>query len=143
MKCRLDQKKILLLFAIVLLFGVLMSGVLKVSESFTSDSGECTSVSDIRSKIPTNGFALVKCYAPWCGYCKRLVPEWEKLKAKYKNNSKVKILAIDCDKYKDAGEELDVTGYPTIKLMRKMGPAKDYNGGRSLIDFKKFIEEHM
>jgi protein disulfide-isomerase A6 len=83
---------------------------------------------------------LVEFYAPWCGHCKSLAPEYEKAA----NNLKgiVRLGAVNCDD--DANQRLcgnyEVKGFPTIKLFPskltevKGGVIKkpeDYNGARS------------
>ena len=35
--------------------------------------------------------SFVKFYAPWCGHCKRMKPDWDRLGALYHNHEKVVI----------------------------------------------------
>ncbi|TYH04988.1 hypothetical protein ES288_A08G049400v1 [Gossypium darwinii] len=44
--------------------------------------------------------ALVEFYAPWCGHCKKLAPEYEKLGESFKKAKSVLIGKVDCDEHK-------------------------------------------
>ena len=59
-------------------------------------------------------YTFIKFYAPWCGFCQKLAPEWKKLKAKY--NHKVGFEEYNCDIQKDVCSKHDITGYPTLKV---------------------------
>jgi len=86
--------------------------------------------------------ALVEFYASWCGHCKSLAPEYDKLGAAFKENSQVLVAKIDADKHKAIGSKFEVKGYPTIKWFPKGSlTGEDYEGGRSAEDFTKFINE--
>ena len=63
-------------------------------------------------KSPTP--VLVEFYAPWCGHCKSLAPEYNKVAKAMKGIMKVG--AIDLDKYKTVGGPYGIKGFPTIKL---------------------------
>ena len=86
--------------------------------------------------------ALVEFYAPWCGHCKNLVPEYTALGAAAKNNNKVVIAKVDADKHKELGTKFNVNGFPTIKFFPSgsMEP-EEYSGGRTADDFAKFLNE--
>jgi len=73
---------------------------------------------------------LVEFYAPWCGHCKNLVPEWKKAATALKGI--VNIAAVDADQHKSLGGQFEVRGFPTIKLFgeNKKKP-EDFNGGRT------------
>ena len=64
---------------------LIICGLLRVSESFSSSETEVTSSADLKSKCPEDGVAIVKFYTNWCGYCKRLAPVWDKLVGDYDN----------------------------------------------------------
>ncbi|XP_039127333.1 LOW QUALITY PROTEIN: protein disulfide-isomerase like 2-1-like [Dioscorea cayenensis subsp. rotundata] len=85
---------------------------------------------------------LVEFYAPWCGHCKSLAPTYEKVANVYKLDEGVVIANLDADKHKDLAEKYGVSGYPTLKFFPKNNKAgEDYDGGRDVDDFVKFINE--
>ena len=42
---------------------------------------------------------LVEFYAPWCTYCQRLAPIYEKLGTTFKNEKDILIAKLDCDTF--------------------------------------------
>lgn len=59
---------------------------------------------------------LVMFYAPWCGHCKRMKPEYEKAALAMKERNVPGVLAaLDATKESAIGERYKVKGYPTVK----------------------------
>lgn len=82
---------------------------------------------------------LVEFYAPWCGHCKQLVPIYDQLGEKFKDNENIVVAKIDATA--NELEHTKISSFPTIKLYRK-GDNKviDYNLDRTFDDFVKFLE---
>jgi protein disulfide-isomerase A6 len=94
--------------------------------------------------------ALVEFYAPWCGHCKSLTPEYKKVgEAVAKNaklNKRVVIAKVNADEHRSLGERFGVGGFPTIKYFRRGQPVdkpEDYQGARKAEDFLSFIDAKL
>eukprot|EP01061_Rhynchopus_euleeides_P001378 TRINITY_DN10974_c0_g1_i1.p1 TRINITY_DN10974_c0_g1~~TRINITY_DN10974_c0_g1_i1.p1 ORF type:complete len:303 (+),score=141.80 TRINITY_DN10974_c0_g1_i1:48-911(+) len=75
--------------------------------------------------IEYDGLVLVEFYAPWCGHCKTLAPEWAKAATALKG--KVKVAALDATQHGDTAKMFDVSGYPTV-LQFPFGKKEDEEG---------------
>uniref|UniRef100_A0A0R3RTG1 protein disulfide-isomerase n=1 Tax=Elaeophora elaphi TaxID=1147741 RepID=A0A0R3RTG1_9BILA len=78
--------------------------------------------------IIAHRLTLVKFYAPWCGHCKKLAPEYEKAARKLKDAG-IMLAKVDSTIEKSLSAEFNVNGYPTLYIFRN-GKKFDYNGPR-------------
>jgi protein disulfide-isomerase A6 len=76
------------------------------------------------------GIAVVEFFAPWCGHCKSLAPEYDKAATALKGV--VKIVAVDATEATSLAQKYQIQGFPTIKVFGadKKSPT-DYQGGRT------------
>jgi len=83
--------------------------------------------------------AFVEFFAPWCGHCKSLSPEYEKVAGAF-SKLPVKVASVDADKHRDLGTKYGVTGFPTLKYFPAgTKEAEAYNGGRTAKDIIEFV----
>jgi protein disulfide-isomerase A1 len=85
---------------------------------------------------------FIKYYAPWCGHCQLVAPIWEELAVALKDVQGLTI--ADMDATSNEVEALDFEGFPTLKLylQGKKGEPIEYDGERSVEDFKIFLAQH-
>lgn len=66
-----------------------------------------------------------------CGHCKQFAPEYEKIAQTLKENDPpVPVAKVDATVATNLASRFDVSGYPTIKILKKGEPV-DYDGERT------------
>lgn len=68
-------------------------------------------------------------FAPWCGHCKALAPEYEEAATTLKEKN-IALAKIDCTEEADLCKEHGVEGYPTLKIFRGPDSVQPYSGQR-------------
>jgi protein disulfide-isomerase-like protein len=88
--------------------------------------------------------ALVEFFAPWCGHCKQLAPEWKIAGDTFQPTDDIIIAAVDATQAEALAAQYDVKGYPTIKFFPKGSKEPiDYTGGRTADDIIEFVNNEV
>ncbi|XP_018819528.1 protein disulfide isomerase-like 1-4 [Juglans regia] len=79
--------------------------------------------------VAKNRFVMVEFYAPWCGHCQALAPEYAAAATDLKGED-VALAKVDATEESDLAQEYDVQGFPTVYFFVD-GVHKPYNGQRT------------
>ncbi|XP_076155761.1 protein disulfide-isomerase A6-like [Alosa pseudoharengus] len=86
--------------------------------------------SNFNKVLQSDSLWLIEFYAPWCGHCQSLTPEWKKAATALKGV--VKVGAVDADQHQSLGSQYGIQGFPTIKIFgANKNKPEDYQGGRT------------
>ena len=100
-----------------------------------------------KREVKTNTARLYFFYTTWCGYSKKAMPEWEKVKAELNTSSvfgKTTVEPVDIDAEKDpkTSSLYEVAGYPTIKLETSSG-VYDFDRSVTHDNIMNFLRETL
>mmetsp|Transcript_20789 Transcript_20789/g.30787 ORF Transcript_20789/g.30787 Transcript_20789/m.30787 type:complete len:465 (-) Transcript_20789:26-1420(-) len=99
--------------------------------------------SDFDAHLAEKKFVLAEFYAPWCGHCKALAPEYEKAAEQLAGEEiegGLSLVAVDATENKDLASKFEVQGFPTLKWFVD-GEPSEYSGGRTKDEIVAWINK--
>jgi len=121
-------------------------------EELLEDGEHVTVLEDgeaLTKQVKSQDFVFVDFYAPWCSWCQRLDPTWEKFAEEVQELSTMKgkesfkkftIAKIDCAANPHDCGENNIRAFPTLRLFYKGEKwGGDYKGDRTLEGFRAHL----
>ncbi|XVE95501.1 hypothetical protein REPUB_Repub02eG0103000 [Reevesia pubescens] len=135
----------------VLIWFGLAAIVCSLSSVSAEESGESKEFvltldhSNFTDTVSKHDFIVVEFYAPWCGHCKNLAPEYEKAASMLsKHDPPIFLAKVDANEEanKDIANQYEVKGYPTLKILRNGGKnVQEYKGPREADGIVEYVKK--
>ncbi|OHT11342.1 Thioredoxin family protein [Tritrichomonas foetus] len=85
---------------------------------------------------------FVTFFAPWCGHCKRFLPEAKKAAEAFNlHEPNASVAVMNCDMYRSYCQRFEIRGFPTIKLFKDGNPIP-YSSERTAESVANFINSN-
>jgi len=100
-----------------------------------------------KRSVPEGTARLSFFFVDWCGWCKKTMPEWEKLEQKVNETpvfgqTRVKLVRINAEEERKLADLYEADAYPTILLETKDALYR-YEGKRTADDLFQFLRETL
>lgn len=88
-----------------------------------------------RASIPV----VVDYWAPWCGPCRMVAPELQKVAAR--NAGRLLVVKVNTDELSDLGERFDIRSIPTMAVFTGGREVARTAGARPAADIEQFVTQ--
>jgi len=108
-----------------------------------------TGIQALENEIKKHGILATEFYAPWCGHCQQLEPQWTKaaelLAMQEQTKRGVALAKVDAtlSENAQATAKYAIKGFPTILIFRagNMENPKTYSGPRNAVAIVEYIKK--
>jgi thiol-disulfide isomerase/thioredoxin len=87
---------------------------------------EIESADQAREFLTKKEAGMLLVYAPWCGHCKMMMPQYEAAS----NQTTARFARLEGAKAQDFMREKQIRGFPTVFTVNKNGEVAPYQSGR-------------
>ena len=114
---------------------------------------------ELTTQSKTAVVVFIKFFAPWCGHCKKIKADWQKLAEEYNNNNNnngdnsgaggILVAEVDCTDVANGGgkalcRRFKIESFPTLKYGDPTDlDLEDYNGKQSYEEISAFAREQL
>ena len=84
---------------------------------------------------------LVLFYSPDCGYCKQVLPVWNKFELDFNGRKNIKVTKINGYSYPDLCKQYGIEGFPTILSIKDGNIMGKFTGDRTYNGFVEFLNQ--
>ncbi len=126
-------------FAIFAVIGCGTSNTDQASPELVENSE--VSASEFQQRIKGDGLVLAKFGAPWCGPCREVDKELDKLEAS--NQGKLAVIRINVDEEPGLAEEYEVDAIPQSFLFRNGEVIQQWLGYKEASEFQESINDAL
>jgi thioredoxin 2 len=105
-----------------------------------SDKPQEVDLATLEKAVRTDGLPLLMDFwAPWCGPCRAMAPEFARAGAALKG--KARLAKVNTDQHADAAIRYQIRGIPALILYRNGGEAGRLAGARPAAQIEAFVRE--
>jgi thiol-disulfide isomerase/thioredoxin len=115
-------------------------------ETFTSEAVPEESGNNSSNPLVPEGndLTLALFYAEWCPHCVQFKPLYEgEIKTHIENldlpDRKVRVVSVDAEKEEDLASLYELSGFPTLYIIKSSGEPTEYQGDRTADGIEAFI----
>lgn len=98
-------------------------------------------MSKFKKLVSSHPVVLVDFYADWCGPCKTMAPELDKLKKQL--GDRLKLVKINTEKNKLLSADLGIRSIPTLMLYKNGKLVERKAGGMRIGELLNFVNPHL
>lgn len=110
------------------------------SKVSTAEHAEHTA-KDFEQSLQGDGLVLVKFGAPWCGPCREVDKELDKLESA--NTSQLRVVRINVDDEPDLADQYNVSAIPMLLLFKDGERIDEWRGYEEASVFQSAIDQAM
>lgn len=99
-------------------------GTVAVPDSVPGDDNKPLNRATFMTTLNRYPVVVINFYAPWCHWCQRLEPTWEKARQEVHtrwppSDGRIHFAKVDCTQEMDLCREHYITGFPSLRVFRK------------------------